>query len=890
MTWRPEVNLLHRFRSLADALFRRDRFENSMSDEVQFHLEAYVEELVRAGIPRDEAHRRARIEFGGVELVKDDCRQARGLQSFDELGQNLRHSLRTIRRNPAFTCVIVAILALGIGGNTAVFSVVRAVLLRPLPYGESERLVSIWEKNTEHQRKDKLTGGDYADWRARNHAFDEMAYSWDASYTLTDSGDPQTVLAYNFSPNFFSMLGAQPLLGRTFVEEDGQPGHDRVVVLSHHLWEGKFGGDRSIVGRVIRLDGDPYTVIGVMPNEFAHPNSKVDVWTPLPFPNGLAQNFGLHVFQVVARLKPTVSLTQAQNEMNFLARQSAEDHPNTNLHTSAELEQLRETYVGNIRLPMLVLQAAVFFMLLIACSNVANMLLARASANEREVAIRSSLGAGKWRLLRQYLVQGLVLSISAATLAVVVAYWGVAVLPQLFRTQLATLPLPAHPGDWLDWRVMAFTLGTALLVAVICSAIPALRARPSQEVLRSGGRGTTERLFALRLRSALIVGQVALSLMLLVGSGLLIRSFLKLQDQSLGFQPHGILSFVLQFPPNRYSGLPRTASFLEEMLTLIRAVPGVESAASISTPPLTGMDARRPYFDPSGPTDQQKTDQYQTVQYRVITPDYFRVMNIRLKAGRFFDDRDRQGSRNVIIINEKLARERWPNTNPVGRTLNVADLARPEPREIVGVVGDVRHEGLAAESPIEVYRPAYQVSWPFFGVVVRTSLDPAQLVSSVRAAVWAGDKDLPVNDVRTMEDLAADSVGLHRTIMLFLGLFASLAVLLACVGIYSMISYSVTLRTHEIGIRMALGARTPDVLSIILGRTTMLTIIGLVIGLIAALGLTRFLATLLFDIRPTDMVTLVAAMLTLALTAVCAAYFPARRACRIDPNIALRDE
>jgi putative ABC transport system permease protein len=882
------MKLPGRLRSFAAVLFHRRKFEAGMDDELRFHLETYVDDLVRDGVPREEACRRARVEFGGMEKVKDDCREARGFSFFDELRQDLQYAFRVMRRTPAFTVSVILTLALGIGANTAIFSVVRAVLLRALPYDNADRIVTIWERNTERGRRDKVTGGDYSDWQARNHAFDEMGYSWDAAYTLTDSGDPQSLVAYQLSSNFFSVLGARSFIGRTFSPEDGQPGHDHVVVLSHHLWKSKFGGDANILDRMIRLDGNSYIVIGVMPQEFAHPTATVDAWTPLSFPKGLDQNFALHVFQVVARLKPDVSLPEAQSQMNLLAQQSAREHPDTNGHTSAELEPIRQTYVGNVQLALWVLQAAVFFMLLIACGNVANMLLARASASEREIAVRVALGAGKWRLLRQYLTQGFVLSACSAALGILFAYWSVAILSELFRAQLATLPLPQRPEAWLDWPVLCFAALTAAFVSLIFGAIPAFRGViPSQEDLRAGGRGTTDRLFAIRLRSILIVGQVALSLLLLVGSGLLLRSFLKLQSQVLGFQPHHVLSFVLQFPPNRYSGLPRTASSLDQMLSRIRDIRGVESAAFISSLPLSGMDARRPYFKPEDPAGR---GQPQMVQYRVITPDYFRAMNIPLKKGRFFDDRDRQGSQDVVIINDKLARELWPDADPIGRILNVGDLRQPEPREVVGVVGDVRHQGAGTESPIEVYRPAYQVSWPFFAAVVRSTGEGAQIVSAVRAAVWTVDKDLPVDRVRPMDDLAVESVSLRRTSMLLLGLFAGLAVLLASAGIYSMISYSVTVRTHEVGIRMALGARSANVLKTVLGRTAILTIGGLAIGLLAAFGLTRFLASLLFNITPTDTATLVLAVVTLAFIAVCAAYFPVRRACRIDPNTALRYE
>jgi len=867
---------------------RKKQREEDLERELYSDLELEAEEQRESGLSPEQARYAARRAFGNPTLLKEEVREMWGWAWLDGLVRDFRYGIRQFGGNPGFTAVVIATLALGIGGNMAIFSVFRGVLLRSLPYQEPDRLVAVWQKDTARQQRDAITGGDYVDWKARNHVFQELAYSWDAAYTLTDSGDPQSLYAYQFSPNFFSLLGARPLMGRTFAAEDGQPGHDHVVVLSYRLWESKFGGDPNVVDRAIRLDGSPYTVIGVMPNEFAHPSTKVDLWTPLPFPNGLAQNRGLHAFHVFARLKHRVSLAQAQNEMNALARQSAQEHPETNLHRSAELELIRDTYVANVRPTLWVLQAAVFFMLLIACGNVANMFLARASTTEREVAVRLALGAGRWRLLRQYVMQGLVLSICGAGLGIALAFWGVGVLPQLFRDQLANLPLPNRAGAWMDWPVLSVAPAIAVLAGLIFGAIPALRSWTlSQEVLRAGGRGAMERLIAVRLRSVLIVGQVALSFLLLVGSGLLIRSFLRLQGQSLGFQTDHVMTFVLTFAPNRYSGLPKAASFLEEMVTRIRSVPGVESAASISTLPLTGMDARRPYVNPGEPATNERQ---QMVQYRVITPDYFHVMHIPLRSGRFFDDRDRQGSRDVVIINEKLARRLWPNADPIGKSLKTADLAKPEQREIVGVVGDVRHGGLTSEAPIEVYRPAYQAFWPFAGVVVRTSLEPTQVVRSIREAVWAVDKNQPVNDVRTMESLAADSLALRRASMLLLGAFAGLALLLASIGIYSVISYSVTLRTHEIGVRLALGARTTDVLLMMLGQSASLALIGIVFGLIAARALTRFLATLLFGITVTDAVTVVVAIVTMTVVAVSAAYFPARRASRVDPTVALRYE
>lgn len=868
--------------------WRRGGREKDLDRELRADLELEAAERQENGLSAEEARYAAQRAFGNTTLVKEEVREVWGGSWVDGLVRDFQYSVRQLRRNPGVPAVIIATLALGIGGNTAIFSMLRGVLLRSLPYEDSDRLVAVWEKDTERQQRDKITGGDYADWKARNHVFEDLAYSWDATYTLTESGDPQSLVAYQFSPNFFSLLGARPLMGRTFEAEDGQQGHDLVAVLSHRLWESKFASDVNIVGRVIRLDGTPYTVIGVMPKEFAHPSTNVDLWTPLAFPNGLAQNRELHVFQVFGRLKRRITLAQAQNEMSALARQSAHEHPKTNLHRTAELEPIRDTYVGKVRPALWVLQSAVFFMLLVACGNIAIILLAGASTSEREIAVRLALGAGKWRLLRQYLIQGLVLSGCGAGLGIALAFWGIGVLPRLFREQLANLPLPNHAAAWMDWKVLSFALAIAAMAGLIYAAVPVLRGSiPSQEVLRAGGRGAMQRPAAIRLRSVLIVGQVALSLLLLVGSGLLIRSFLRLQDQSLGFHTDHVVTFVLTFAPNRYRSLPKAASFLEQILTRIRAVPGVESAASISTLPLTGMDARRPFVNPGEPT---LTEGQQTAQFRIVSPDYFRVMKIPLRSGRFFDEKDRQGSRDVAIINEKLAHRLWPNVDPVGKTLSVADMANPEPREIVGVVGDVRHGGLASESPIEVYRPAYQVFWPFAGVVVRTSLESPRLAGSIQEAVWAVDKDQPINDLRTMEDLAADSVALRRSSMVLLTVFAILALFLASLGIYSVISYSVARRTHEIGVRMALGARTTEVLVMMLRQSALLTLIGISFGVIAEIELRRFFASLLYGITATDAVTLVLAIAIMIFVALAAAYIPAHRASRVDPMGALRFE
>jgi putative ABC transport system permease protein len=860
--------------------------EKDLDRELRSHLELEAEGQRECGLSAAQAEYAARRALGNTTLLKEEVPEMWRWNWVDGLARDFHYGLRQFRRNLGFTAIVIVTLALGVGGNIAVFSILRGVLVRSLPFRDPDRLVAVWEKDTERQTREKVAGGDYTDWKARNHVFEDLAYSWDNLYTLTGSGDPQTLAGYQFSPNFLSLVGARPLLGRTFQADDGQPGRDRVVVLSYHLWASTFQGDTSIVGRTIRLDGNPYLVVGVMPRKFAHPSGKVDLWTPLPFPNGLAQNWGFHVFQVLARLKPTVSFAQAQGEMSALARQSTLEHPRTNLHTGVELEPIHDLYVGNIRPALWVLQIAVFIMLLIACGNVANMLLARASTSEREVAVRLALGARRSRLLRQYLAQGLVMAGSGAAMGIAVAFWGVRVLLRLFRDQLGSLPLPNDAAAWIDWPVLSFAAATAALVGLIFGVVPVLRnASPSLEALRASGRAVTDGPGSVRLRGVLIVGQVALSLVLLIGAGLLIQSFVRLENQSLGFQSHHVLSFVLSFPPNRYAGLAKTAPFLEQMVTRIRAVPGVESAATISTLPLTGMDARRAYSNPDAPAVEP-----QMVQYRVITPDYFQVMHIPLKSGRFFRDADRQGSPDVVIVNEKFARQLWPQGDAVGKMLNVADLARIQPMQIVGVVGDVRHNDLASEPPIEVYRPAYQTSWPFVGVVVRAALEPDLIAKSVREAVWAVDGDLPINSLRAMDDLAADSIALRRSSMLLVSVFAAFALFLAFLGIYTVISYAVTLRTHEIGVRMALGGTTGEMVRMMLRQSIVLTLTGVAIGLLGALGVTRFLTALLFGVTATDATTMVLAIIAMTALAMIAAYVPARRASLVDPMVALRYE
>jgi putative ABC transport system permease protein len=893
--WKPEVR-----ERLTNLNLSPER-EAAIAEELVQHLEDHYTESLAGGFTPEEAYRSALAELSESEKLQRGLRcvessfsmepaveEARRINMFSDFWRDLRYGFRLIRMHPGFTAVVVLTLSLGIGANTAIFSVLHTVLLRALPYRESERLVSVRQLNLENQQTDRVPGADFSEWEVRNHVFEELAYSWGNSHTLTGVGTPQSIVGWQFSPNLFSLLGTQPLLGRTILPEDGQPGKDHVAVLSYRLWQQKFAADRSVIGRSIQLSGEAYTVIGVMSPSFAHPGAYVDLWTPIVLQADLRQNRRLHVLHVIGRLRAGVSLEQAERELSVLAAERAKQFPDTNKHFGVKVEPIRNLYTGNFRQTLWVLQVAVLFMLVIACANVANLLLAQASTREQEIAVRLALGARRGHLIRQFLTHGLLLSSLGAAGGLLLAFWGVRLLPRIFSAQLGNQPLPVRAWEWIDWPALIFTLSISVIAGVIFGLIPALRATVlPQDALRAGVRGFNGRTLSFRLRSVLVVCQVALSLMLLIGSGLLIRSFLRLQEQSFGFQPEHVLSCGISLDRSHYPDTAAIGRFLEQVIARIREVPEVESAGAISTLPLTGNDARRPFKVPGQP---ELPDPQNIVQFRVVTSDYFKTMNIPLRSGRFFDERDMPGAEGVAIINEKLAQRLWPNEDPVGKNIIVPDMVTPETRRIVGVVGNVRHYGLVENSPIEIYRPFSQASWPFFGIVVRTAYDPSRLESLIRQAIWSVDKDQPIISIRTMTELAGNTVALRRASMMLLGIFAGVSALLAALGIYSVISYGVTQRTREIGLRMALGAQRRDVLRLIIGEAMQVALIGLLLGVVGALLLTRFLGNLLYTLPATDPLTFVGVTALLAAVALFACFLPARRAVMIEPMIALRHE
>ena len=870
-------------------LIRRDEYARDLNEEMARHLENKAQKLIDTGVAPEEARFRARREFGNVQQLEESSRELWMWKPLEELVQDLRYAFRMLRAKPGFTAVAAMSLALGIGANTAIFSLVNAALLRPLPYRDADRLVAIWEWNIRDRDINTVTPANYADWKARNRVFDDMGYSWDESYTFTGAANPEAVFGYAFSCNIFPMLGTQPLLGRTFLPEECQSAKDHVVVLSHKLWQRRFGADREIIGRAIQLNHQPCTVVGVMPAEFAHPSNWQALWTPLALAPDFFSDRKIHALRVFGRLKAGVSFERAQAEMDAIATQLAGEYPGNDSGMGVQLWPIRDFYVGDRKMSLVVLQIAVLVMLLIACVNVANLLLARASAREREVALRLALGAGTARLFRQFLTEGLLLSTLGGAAGLVLAFWGVSGLTSLFPGNLTDIVDTAHPQAWINLPVLLFTLLLSMASGVVFGAAPAFRSTASpNEMLKAGGRSFTEARGKMRLRSGLVVSQMALSLVLLIGAGLLIRSFLRLQAREYGFRTDHVLTLRLVGSSTGSGDDANMAPILTPVIERIEGLPGVEAAGAINAPPLTGMSAHRAFTIPGQaalPYGRQPV-----AGFHVVTPRYFRAMGIRLRRGRGFDEHDRLGAAGVAIVNETLARQFFPAQDAIGKTISVADGGTPAIREIVGVVGDTRHEQLADAPDPEIYRPFGQADWPFAGIAVRTSGDPMALAAAVRNAIWSVDKEQPIDDVTSLEQRAAASLAPRRANVILLSLFAAVALLLAAVGIYGVIAYSVSRRTQEMGIRMALGARAQQVTGLVLGRALILALGGVVIGLFVAAAATRFMGSLLVDVGAMDAATFILVPLLLCTVAVAAAYLPTRRASRVDPMVALRYE
>jgi putative ABC transport system permease protein len=815
------------------------------------------------------------------------------------LWQDLRYGVRTLRRNPRFTAVAIVALALGIGANTAIFSVVYGVLLRSLPYEEPDRLVVMLRQSL----RDGGPGGPVApanfyDWREQARSFEQMTAAEMWGPTLTEQDAPEKLAGLRASANLFEMLGAKPALGRGFLPEDERPENERVVVLSHGLWQRRFGGRADIVGQTLRLDGEMYTVSGVMPPGFGFPTfwaKRAELWTPLVFTPERAQSRGGSSLRIFGRLKAGTTLAQAQAEMLAISERLAQQFPETNSDHGAVVELLHDKTVGEIRPTIVVLAGAVGFLLLIACVNVANLLLARATTREREVAVRSALGAGRLDVIRQLLAESVVLSIAAGVLGVLLAAWGLnavlAAIPETVRVSL-----PRREGIQIDGMALGFAFLLSLATAAVFGLAPALRTSRADltSALKEGGRGT--RGAGGRLRNALVVCEVALSLMLLTGAGLLIRSFVKLQSIDPGFEPRNVISMVVPVTGSQFGTAERKGRFYERLVDNVAALPGVESAAVVNHVPLEGdiwglsftiegRPAPPPAEVPGG-------------AYRVAAPRYFRTIGATLARGRDFEATDSHDAPRVAIVNETLARRHFEGEDPIGKRIKLGRPDSTEPwRTIVGVVKDVQ-QWRWAEVDSEVYLPFAQdesfytnPAAPYsMTLVARTQGDPAAMVKALQQQVWEFDSSIPVSSIVSMQQAVSNALWQPRFSMFLLGVFAAAALVLAAVGVYGVMSYAVTQRTSEIGIRVAMGARRGDVLGLVARQGLALAAAGVVLGLVGAYAVSRVMESLLYEVSSTDAVTFAASAGVLLAVALAACFVPALRASRIDPMEALRYE
>jgi len=869
-------------------LSRKDRVERDLDAELAAWLELAAEEKVRAGMSPDAARRAARLDLGGVEQVKERVRGARIGALADALWLDLRYGARMLARSPGFAAVAVLALALGIGANTAMFSIIDGVLLHPLPYSEAGRLVMV----TRHFARSNFPYGnlclaDYLDWRAGNRAFEDPAVYQGHRFDLTGTSEPEQLSGAAVTAGFFSALRARPLLGRLFRPGEDGSAKERLAVLSESVWRRRFGGSTGVIGQAIDLDGNRSTVVGVMPAAFHFPRADSEVWTNLVFAPPTYR--GPYFYRGLARLRPGVTLTQAQTEINAIARRIELADPRT-AGLTFPLLPLREAIVGDARPALLVLFGAVSLVLLIASVNVANLLLARATAREREMAVRLGLGAGRARLLRQLLTESGLLALLGGAAGVAVAAAGIDLLRAWNPGNL-----PRMQEVHLDARVLGFTLLVSLLTAVLFGLAPALQGSRADLAasLKEGGRGQSAGAGRRRARAALVVAEIALSLLLLAGAALLLRSFVLLQQVELGFlaPPARLLTAQMSLAAAKYRDAKTATAFYERLLERVRQLPGVEAAAvSDSVPPDREGDADT-YIIAGRPLAPGELNPI--VSAPTVSPDYFRALGIPLLAGRVFDQRDKLDAPPVAIISEAMARRDFPGQDPIGQRLKRSgpEIIQNSPyMEIVGVVGNTRYLGLAYQLDAAYYEPTAQNAGQREFLVVRSAAAATGLARLLRREVQALDHDVVVGAVVTMEQALSDSVAQPRFRTLLLAAFAAVALLLAAVGIYGVIAYSVAQRTHEIGVRMALGARRSDVLRLVVGQGANLALAGIGLGLAGAFALTRVLASLLFEVSATDPLTFILAPLLLAAVALTASLLPAHRAALIDPQAALKYE
>lgn len=804
--------------------------------------------------------------------------------------QDIRFGARMLVKNRGVTIVAIVALTLGIGANTAIFSVVHAAMLRSLPFTEADQLAIVWEKRAGRDQN-SINMGNFFDWKDQNTVFTDMAAFFDLNQNLTGDSYPEEVTTQLVTTNFFSVLQTKPLLGRAFLDDDGKQGQPGLVIISHGLWQRRYAGDRNVIGRQIMLDNQPATVIGVMPADFnwfirksSNTNRPGDIWLPWQVSENTRQRRGRFA-KAIARLKPGVTYEQAQNEMTVIGSRLEQQYPQFNTGWNINVVPLRRQFIGNVRKPLFILLGAVGFVLLIACANVANLLLARATARRKEIALRAGLGAGRWRIARQLLTESLLLSLIGGLFGLLVAWWGTQALASLSPPELSELTNVS-----VSLPVLGFTIAVTLLTGVVFGLVPALEATryDLNDALKEGGRtpGSTAR--SKHLRSVFVVTQVALALVLLIGAGLLLRSLNRLQSVAPGFNPRNVLSLRVTVPDSKYDNDQKIIAFFRRAVDELKAVPGVEAAGAIDVLPFGGHYSGTLVEVEGEP--KRPEGQGLSTGFNVTDANYFAAMQIPLKQGRWFSDTEATEMRHVVIVNEAFVRKNLPGQNPIGKRVTIHMKDDPVPTEIIGVVGDHKHMGLDTEIEPMSYWPHAELAFSRMTLIARTRGDAASFAPAARNVIAGIDPDQPVGNVATLEELLAKSIARSRFNTTLLLVFAGVALVMAAVGIYGVMSYSVVQRTHEIGVRMALGAQRGHVVKLVVSHGVVLGLIGVGVGLAASFGLTQLLASMLFEVPPTDAITFAAVAFGLFTVTLVACLIPARRALRVDPLIALRYE
>ncbi len=896
---------LREFGKRLAGLFDKRQHDAELEEEIAAHLDLLAEEKIQRGMPREEARYAARRDFGGVEQFKEIYRGQRGLPMLDTFLQDLRFGARMLRKNPGFAAVAILTLALGIGANTAIFSVVHAVLLSSLPYRQPDQLVKVWGRLTgEGIPRNWFSDPEWFELVDRNHAFDQVAayYANSGANVGNEDAAPQRITRGGSTASLFPLLGVQPILGRSYSAEEDQPGHNQVAVISYALWRSLYSGDPNVVGKPIRLNNRPYTVIGVLPEGFDFAGDN-QVWTPLALDRTHPGNRGGHAWQVIGRLKPGVNLAQASTDMNLFAQQLAREYPayyRATMGWDVFVVPLREELVGQIRPALLILMAAVGIVLLIACANIANLLLARSSAREKEMAIRASLGAGRWRTIRQLLTESFLLSLIGCAVGLAFGAWGMLAIRGLHGSVLPQVGKIA-----LEPSVLLFTLGVALLTGILFGLAPAIHvSRPRlHDSLKEGGRGASGGRSGQRLRSVLVVTEIAFSLLLVTGAGLTIRSFHRLLRVDPGFRTDHILTMRLNLPPLTYPIGTAQFQFYRQLLEKIRALPGVQSAGAITQLPMgNSYSSGSVVVEDSTASVLQHLPNlsygYLETDQRFVTPGYFETMRTPPISGRVFSDADTAASPLIAIVDSEFAANLWPGRDPLQKRISIntgTDPNNPKPVwcTVVGVVSHVHNYSLDVGGRVQAYFP--QAQDPFGSsaamfLVIRTAQDPRSIANSARAQVAAVDPREPVYAVSTMDEVVASSVEQPRLSLDLLGLFAAVAVVLAAIGIYGVMAFAVSQRSHELGIRMALGAQPRDILRMVIGQGARLALAGVVLGLAGALYLARYMAPLLYGTGTRDPITFAVVPLLLMGVALAASWIPAVRATRVDPIVTLRHE